>query len=120
MTASPWAQARNFAVMTGVNAGIAAAMKRARGGVEDWQSRYQLRSKTFRACFDVFQFVRLASDSHVIRLSLFQNSMVSAFGSGIAFSLVSGIGGPNIGSAINTGLGFALVQGAIFQVMFGF
>lgn len=32
-------QARNFAVMTGVNAGITCAMKRARGGVEDLQTR---------------------------------------------------------------------------------
>lgn len=32
-------QARNFAVMTGVQAGITCAMKRARGGVEDIQTR---------------------------------------------------------------------------------
>uniref|UniRef100_A0A0C9S2Z5 TSA: Wollemia nobilis Ref_Wollemi_Transcript_16138_1217 transcribed RNA sequence n=1 Tax=Wollemia nobilis TaxID=56998 RepID=A0A0C9S2Z5_9CONI len=34
----PLVQARNFAVMTGVNAGITCAMKRARGGVEDVQT----------------------------------------------------------------------------------
>lgn len=34
----PMMQARNFAVMTGVNAGITCAMKRARGGVEDLQT----------------------------------------------------------------------------------
>lgn len=34
----PMIQARNFAVMTGVNAGITCAMKRARGGVEDLQT----------------------------------------------------------------------------------
>ncbi|CAI7866146.1 unnamed protein product, partial [Closterium sp. NIES-54] len=39
LTGGPWTQARNFAVMTGVNAGITAAMKRARGGVEDLQTR---------------------------------------------------------------------------------
>lgn len=33
-------QARNFAVMTGVNAGITCAMKRFRGGVEDVQTRF--------------------------------------------------------------------------------
>lgn len=32
-------QARNFAVMTGVQAGLTCAMKRARGGVEDIQTR---------------------------------------------------------------------------------
>jgi hypothetical protein len=32
-------QARNFFVMTGVNAGITCAMKRARDGLEDLQSR---------------------------------------------------------------------------------
>ena len=31
----PMAQARNFAVMTGVNAGLSLAIKRYRGGVED-------------------------------------------------------------------------------------
>jgi hypothetical protein len=35
----PLMQARNFAVMTGVNAGITCAMKRARGGKEDLQTR---------------------------------------------------------------------------------
>jgi hypothetical protein len=34
----PLTQARNFAVMTGVNAGITCAMKRARGGKEDLQT----------------------------------------------------------------------------------
>lgn len=34
-TMSPLAQARNFAVMTGVNAGAAMAIKHARGGKED-------------------------------------------------------------------------------------
>lgn len=34
----PWMQARNFALMTGVNSGISCAMKRFRGGVEDIQT----------------------------------------------------------------------------------
>ncbi|KAI5082945.1 hypothetical protein GOP47_0002688 [Adiantum capillus-veneris] len=38
LAGGPWVQARNFAVMTGVNAGISSAMKRARGGVEDIQT----------------------------------------------------------------------------------
>jgi hypothetical protein len=33
--AGPWVQARNFAVMTGVNAGLTLAVKKYRGGVED-------------------------------------------------------------------------------------
>eukprot|EP00252_Welwitschia_mirabilis_P010803 TRINITY_DN2432_c0_g1_i2.p1 TRINITY_DN2432_c0_g1~~TRINITY_DN2432_c0_g1_i2.p1 ORF type:complete len:265 (+),score=46.08 TRINITY_DN2432_c0_g1_i2:283-1077(+) len=37
-TGGPLVQARNFAVMTGVNAGITSAMKRWRGGVEDVQT----------------------------------------------------------------------------------
>ncbi|KAG6545719.1 hypothetical protein Mapa_012904 [Marchantia paleacea] len=37
-TGGPMMQARNFAVMTGVNAGITCAMKRLRGGVEDVQT----------------------------------------------------------------------------------
>lgn len=38
LAGGPLVQARNFAVMTGVNAGIACAMRRARGGVEDVQT----------------------------------------------------------------------------------
>ncbi|EFJ32464.1 hypothetical protein SELMODRAFT_85831 [Selaginella moellendorffii] len=34
----PWAQARNFAVMSGVNSGLTCVMKRLRGGVEDAQT----------------------------------------------------------------------------------
>ncbi|CAI5490319.1 unnamed protein product [Closterium sp. Naga37s-1] len=84
LTGGPWTQARNFAVMTGVNAGITAAMKRARGGVEDLQT-----------------------------------SAVAAFGSGIAFSVVSGVGGPAgnaVLNALSTGAGFAIFQGAFFQL----
>eukprot|EP00271_Cylindrocystis_brebissonii_P009321 TRINITY_DN24060_c0_g1_i1.p1 TRINITY_DN24060_c0_g1~~TRINITY_DN24060_c0_g1_i1.p1 ORF type:complete len:238 (+),score=52.96 TRINITY_DN24060_c0_g1_i1:144-857(+) len=81
IAASPWNQARNFAVMTGVNAGITAALRRTRG-VEDVQS-----------------------------------SMAAAFGSGVAFSLVSGMGGPNpAANALSSGIAFAVVQGAIFQL----
>ncbi|CAI5520795.1 unnamed protein product [Closterium sp. Naga37s-1] len=84
LTGGPWTQARNFAVMTGVNAGITAAMKRARGGVEDLQT-----------------------------------SAVAAFGSGVAFSVVSGVGGPagnSVLNALSTGVGFAIFQGAFFQL----
>ena len=39
MVGGPAVLARNFAVMTGVNAGLQAAIKKARGGVEDVQGR---------------------------------------------------------------------------------
>ena len=43
--------------------------------------------------------------------------MVASFGSGAAFSLVSGVGGPNpIPNALSTGVVFALFQGAFYQV----
>ncbi|KAG8484235.1 hypothetical protein CXB51_022752 [Gossypium anomalum] len=41
LSGGPWVQARNFAVMTGVNAGLACVMKRLRGK-EDVQSRWTL------------------------------------------------------------------------------
>lgn len=81
LSGGPLFQARNFAVMTGVNAGISCVMKRLRGK-EDVQS-----------------------------------SMVAAFGSGVMFSLVSGVsGGQNpVAGALQNGLFFAFVQGAIFK-----
>jgi hypothetical protein len=39
MVGGPAVLARNFAVMTGVNAGLQCAIKKARGGVEDVQGR---------------------------------------------------------------------------------
>ncbi|XP_058092771.1 chloroplastic import inner membrane translocase subunit HP30-2-like [Magnolia sinica] len=81
LTGGPLVQARNFAVMTGVNAGISCVMKRIKG-VEDVQT-----------------------------------SMVAAFGSGAMFSLVSGMGGPNLAAnAVTSGLFFALVQGGLFTL----
>lgn len=47
----------------------------------------------------------------------FHCSMVAAFGSGAMFSIVSGMGGPNLaGNAVTSGLFFALVQGGLFKV----
>jgi len=44
-------------------------------------------------------------------------SMVAAFGSGAMFSLVSGMGGPNLAAnAVTSGVFFALVQGGLFKV----
>lgn len=45
--------------------------------------------------------------------------MAAAFGSGVMFSLVSGMGGgPNqAGSAVTSGLFFALIQGGLFKVL---
>ncbi|KAD4584237.1 hypothetical protein E3N88_21838 [Mikania micrantha] len=43
--------------------------------------------------------------------------MVAAFGSGVMFSLVSGMGGPNpAANVITSGVFFALVQGGLFKV----
>jgi len=77
----PLAQARNFAVMTGVNAGLSAALKKYRGK-ED-----------------------------------VQGAMIAAFGSGAAFSLVSGMtpGNP-LTAAATTGIAFAVLQGAFFKL----
>lgn len=77
----PLVQARNFAVITGVNAGISCVMKRLRGK-EDLQS-----------------------------------SVVAAFGSGAAFSLVSGMGAANpAANAFTSGLLFAIFQGCSFKI----
>jgi len=46
-----------------------------------------------------------------------KGNMVASFGSGAAFSLVSGVGGPNpIPNALSTGVVFALFQGAFYQI----
>lgn len=44
--------------------------------------------------------------------------MVAAFGSGVMFSLVSGMGGPNPATnVITSGVFFALIQGGLFKVI---
>lgn len=46
-----------------------------------------------------------------------QNSMTAGFGSGLAFSLVSGASGPNpAANAVSTGVVFALFNGAFYKV----
>ncbi|XP_076909066.1 chloroplastic import inner membrane translocase subunit HP30-2-like [Bidens hawaiensis] len=81
LAGGPLIQARNFAVMTGVNAGISCVMKRLRGK-EDVQT-----------------------------------SMVAAFGSGAVFTLVSGMGGPNLpANMVTSGVLFALMQGGLFKL----
>lgn len=79
---TPLQLARNFAVMTGVNAGLHALIKHARGGKDDVQTL-----------------------------------MGASFGSGAAFSLVSGLAGPNkLTGAVTMGMSFALIQGLFHQV----
>ncbi|CAN1848040.1 Chloroplastic import inner membrane translocase subunit HP30-2 [Linum perenne] len=99
LAGGPLAQARNFAVMTGANAGIACVMRRVRGK-DDVQS-----------------------SPHVMHEALISTvrsvicSMVAAFGSGALFSLVSGVGGPNpAANALSSGFFFALVQGGLYQL----
>lgn len=52
LAGGPLVQARNFAVMTGVNAGISCVMKRLRGK-EDVQSRCLLVLDLFLCNFDI-------------------------------------------------------------------
>lgn len=81
LAGGPLVQARNFAVMTGANAGISCVMRRIRGQ-ED-----------------------------------IQGSMAAAFGSGVLFSIVSGMGTPNPAvNAITTGAAFAVFQGGFFMI----
>ncbi|KAG2240236.1 hypothetical protein Bca52824_090997 [Brassica carinata] len=80
LVGGPLVQARNFAAITGVNAGIACVMKRIRGK-EDLES-----------------------------------AVVAAFGSGVAYSLVSaGLQGQPM-NAITTAAGFSLFQGVFFKL----
>lgn len=53
LAGGPLVQARNFAVMTGVNAGISCVMKRLRGK-EDVQSRYELAGKILPTLTSLF------------------------------------------------------------------
>lgn len=77
----PWVQARNFAVITGVHAGIAAACRR----------------------------IRKKDDTYT--------TMIAGFGSGAAYSVVSGItqGNP-FQAAFTTGVLFAAFQGALHKL----
>ncbi|PPR84940.1 hypothetical protein GOBAR_AA35765 [Gossypium barbadense] len=132
LSGAPWVQARNFAVMTGVNAGLACVMKSLRGK-EDVQSRETLlrweenlclflRAKSVLAykCYGQTAILIIVK-SLPFRTSLFSFnvetwSMVAAFGSGAMFSLVSGMGGPNqAANAVTSGFFFALIQGVLFQ-----
>uniref|UniRef100_A0A0D9VGJ3 SAM domain-containing protein n=1 Tax=Leersia perrieri TaxID=77586 RepID=A0A0D9VGJ3_9ORYZ len=46
-----------------------------------------------------------------------QGSMAAAFGSGVLFSIVSGMGTPNpVANAITTGAAFAIFQGGFFMI----
>ncbi|KAL2921582.1 Chloroplastic import inner membrane translocase subunit HP30-2 [Bienertia sinuspersici] len=81
LSGGPLVQARNFAVMTGVNVGLSCVLKRVKGKEDVW------------------------------------TSMAAAFGSGAMFSLVSGMGGPNlIPNMVSSGAFFALAQGGIFKL----
>ncbi|KAH7365665.1 hypothetical protein KP509_18G040400 [Ceratopteris richardii] len=77
LVGGPWVQARNFAVMTGVNSGITAAMKRARGGVEDIQSN-------MIAAFGSGAIFSLVSGTGG------QNSIPNAVVTGVFFAAVQG------------------------------
>ncbi|KAJ7959487.1 mitochondrial import inner membrane translocase subunit TIM22 [Quillaja saponaria] len=101
LAGGPLLQARNFAVMTGVNAGIACVMKRVRGK-EDVQSSF------------TNIWMKIVISAKPVGAQIWWQ----AFGSGAMFSLVSGMGGgPNqAANAVTSGLFFALVQGGLFQL----
>ncbi|THU50017.1 hypothetical protein C4D60_Mb06t15650 [Musa balbisiana] len=108
----PLVQARNFAVMTGTNAGISCVMKRIRG-VEDMQG-------SMVAAFGsgaMFSLVSGMGGPNQALNAVTSGLMVAAFGSGAMFSLVSGMGGPNQAlNAVTSGLFFSLVQGGLFKI----
>lgn len=72
--------------MTGVNAGLAAAIKKARGGVEDVQGRC-----VFSAFLSPLTQHRATADT-----SSFHRSMMASFGAGTCFQLVSTLGAPAV------------------------
>lgn len=84
---SPMVQARNFAVMTGVNAGAAMAIKHARGGKDD------VRGAMGAAFFSG-----------------------AAFSAVSGMSQMGGGGANALQSAFSTGVLFALLQGAIYKL----
>lgn len=103
LVGGPAVLARNFAVMTGVNAGLQCAIKKARGGVEDVQGR--------------------CVSAPLLPSLLTLPSMAASFGAGAAFSLVSSLGTPAAAApaallmdAARTGAVFSLLQGAFYQV----
>ena len=71
--------------MTGVNAGLQCAIKKARGGVEDVKGRRVARAPPAPSCPVAAAFPADAA---------FVCSMAASFGAGAAFSLVSTIGAP--------------------------
>lgn len=80
-------QARNFAVMTGVQAGLTCAMKRARGGVEDIQTRCSFfKAGNHKFYLKSFQILYLLGISSLMLESLqtFQYSFREHFVCGLA------------------------------------
>ncbi|KAI3807944.1 hypothetical protein L1987_23882 [Smallanthus sonchifolius] len=116
----PLIHARNYVVMTGVNACISSVMKRLRGK-EDVQTRASIKEgpadQEGAADFEEPVAVENKPEADLL---LFSNSllfMVAAFGSGVMFSLVSGMGSANhVANVITTGVFFALFQGGLFKV----
>ncbi|KAL0738563.1 hypothetical protein Bca4012_014773 [Brassica carinata] len=104
LVGGPLVQARNFAAITGVNAGIACVMKRIRGK-EDLESALNesLKLKSRAAVRDDYCLILVFI-------------VVAAFGSGVAYSLVSaGLQGQPM-NAITTAAGFSLFQGVFFKL----
>lgn len=89
LTGGPLVLGRNFAVMTGVNAGLQCAIKKARGGVEDVGGS-MAASFGAGACF----------------------SLVSAIGTPAAAAGAGAV----LGDALRTGALFSALQGGFYQL----
>eukprot|EP00245_Coleochaete_scutata_P018571 TRINITY_DN9740_c0_g1_i1.p2 TRINITY_DN9740_c0_g1~~TRINITY_DN9740_c0_g1_i1.p2 ORF type:complete len:233 (+),score=56.74 TRINITY_DN9740_c0_g1_i1:144-842(+) len=76
----PLAQARNFAVMAGVNAGIHCAMKRARNGADDYQNS-MVAGFGSGAVFSLVSGVGGAG----------QNPAMNAMATGMSFAMIQGL-----------------------------
>jgi len=93
MVGGPAVLARNFAVMTGVNAGLQCAIKKARGGVEDVKGA-MAASFGAGAAF----------------------SVVSSLGAPAVLGAAAVTPVAILGDAVRTGAVFSLLQGAFYQL----
>ncbi|KAE8698163.1 hypothetical protein F3Y22_tig00110602pilonHSYRG00262 [Hibiscus syriacus] len=106
LSGGPWVQARNFAEMTGVNAGIVSVMKRFRGKEDVQSSLFQTMEMLWviYLCWLLLNLV-LCFGKDEDSFSPVVCRMVAAFGSGAMFSFVSGMAGPNqAANAVTSGL----------------
>ncbi|KAK3265291.1 hypothetical protein CYMTET_26012 [Cymbomonas tetramitiformis] len=97
MQGGPWVLGRNFAVMTGVNAGLAVAIKHYRGGVEDYKG-------SMGASFGAGMCFTLVSNLGAKAAPAILGAPAPA--TGVAL----------LADAVRTGFFFALIQGAFYKI----